>query len=490
MTSASSSRNRILVIGSGIGGLSSAIFLSKLGYDVTVVEKNPLPGGLMRSYVRKGIECPVGVHYMGALGNGQVLHSLFELMDVTEKIPVERMGAEGIIDQYIFDDFLFDLPEGIDAFEENLLTGFPDECEQIRSYLEMLKAASRHLQSLDFLFSDQGAFQLLDQLKPLGAILTEMHCSARLRSVLALPSSWIGVPLDRSPSIFHNMTLSSYLASAWRLLCSGAEMSDAFVASLKQLGGEILLGDRVDKILVESREVRGVQLMSGRAVTAPVVIAAIHPKKVFSLLPQKTVRPIYKNKILKLSDSHGITAVHAAVDASVHSPIPHNMFRIETGRNGIIEDTYFCQLRKSNQPGKNLLSVLTSGNSDLWQPWEETYTGMRDKEYLETKRMEAQRILGKAESIFGKIRDLELLDITTPLSFRDWVDSPGGSAYGVLRSSDQMQPLALLNRSLLKGLYFAGQSVLSPGILGTLLGSLTTVKSIIGPDLFKRSFSF
>ncbi|MEQ8214374.1 MAG: FAD/NAD(P)-binding protein, partial [Smithellaceae bacterium] len=59
----------IVIIGSGIGGLSTGILLSILNYNVTIVEKNPLPGGLMRSYRRSGINCPVGVHYTGALGN-------------------------------------------------------------------------------------------------------------------------------------------------------------------------------------------------------------------------------------------------------------------------------------------------------------------------------------------------------------------------------------------------------------------------------------
>ena len=56
----------IIIIGSGIGGLSAGILLSLLNFRVTVVEKNPTPGGLMRSYRRGGFDCPVGVHYVGA----------------------------------------------------------------------------------------------------------------------------------------------------------------------------------------------------------------------------------------------------------------------------------------------------------------------------------------------------------------------------------------------------------------------------------------
>jgi all-trans-retinol 13,14-reductase len=480
---------KALVIGSGVGGLSVSIFLARQGYEVTVIEKNPLPGGLMRSYTRQGFECPVGVHYLGALDQGQVLRSLFDFLGVSDRIPLERMGADGVIDRYVFPDFTFDLPEGLDAFEDNLRAGFPDESRQIRAYIDMLAHASRQLQRMEFLFTDSGAFQILDQIKPLGTLLSELNCSPKLRSVLSVPSSWIGVPADRSMAVYHNMTLASYLASSWRLTCGGAQMADAFAESLRRSGGEIVLGDGVEKIVLNNGAVQGVRLTSGRVLQAPLVVGAIHPKRVLGLLPERSLRPVYKNKILKMADTHGILSLHARVNAADLPEIRHNLFQIETGPGGIITDTLFIQVRRTGLAGKNLLSILTSGNTDLWRPWENTVTGRRGEAYRETKEKEARRLLGEAESILGKLRDPELLDVSTPLTVRDWVGSPGGSAYGVLHSTDQMPSVALLNRCLIPGLFFAGQSVLAPGILGTTLGSLWTVRSIIGPDRFRRAFS-
>ena len=75
-----------------------------------------------------------------------------------------------------------------------------------------------------------------------------------------------------------------------------------------------------------------------------------------------------------------------------------------------------------------------------------------------------------------------------PLTTRDWVNSPQGSAYGVLRSSNQLLEASILNRTSVKGLFIAGQSVMAPGILGTILGSLGTVKLIIGPERYDKMF--
>ena len=94
--------HKALILGSGIGGLSMAIILSKLGFDVTVIEKNRQPGGMLRSYVRRGIHCNVGLHYLGALDEGQVLRRLFDYLGITEKLPLTRMGDHGPVDRYYF----------------------------------------------------------------------------------------------------------------------------------------------------------------------------------------------------------------------------------------------------------------------------------------------------------------------------------------------------------------------------------------------------
>jgi phytoene dehydrogenase-like protein len=98
----------------------------------------------------------------------------------------------------------------------------------------------------------------------------------------------------------------------------------------------------------------------------------------------------------------------------------------------------------------------------------------------------ARKLIQQVEPITGILHGLELLDVYTPLSIRDWVNSPNGSAYGVMRSSNQLLSAAILNRTAVKGLYLAGQSIIAPGVLGTILGSLTTIKFIIGPDRFNQ----
>ncbi|HIQ36953.1 MAG TPA: NAD(P)/FAD-dependent oxidoreductase [Desulfocapsa sulfexigens] len=482
---------KIVIIGSGIGGLSTAIILAGLGHDVTVLEKNRQPGGLLRSYTRDGIECETGVHYLGSLDNGQVLRKFFDYLGVTDSIPVSRMGQHGVIDRYLFDSpathpARFDLPVGLDAYEESLKKTFPAEHTIIEQILVSIRKTSEQLHELDHLYASDNDFSLLDQAESYGEILDQLGCSPGLRSVLAIPSSWIGVPIADCPAYYHNMALASYLSSSWRLEQSGADMAAVLVDRLNELGGKVITAAEVDKITIRSRTVNGVQLKNGECLTSSIVIAAIHPQVVLKMLPDGAVKPSYKNRITKLKNTHSIFTVHARVDANSHPEIPHNIFQVDTDKKGNITDLKYYQFRKSERKNTTLLSILTSGNDELWAPWKETQTGRRGNEYREVKNKYAESLLCEAEELFGSFKDMKILDAYTPLTIRDWVHSPDGSAYGVLRSSSQTLATALLNRTAVKGLCLAGQNVLAPGLIGTIMGSFSTVKLILGADEFRK----
>ncbi len=481
----------VLVIGSGIGGLSTAIILAKLGFEVTVLEKNRQPGGLLRSYRRGGIECAVGVHYLGSLGEGQVLRNFFDYLGVTDTIPVSRMGQDGIIDRYLFDAPAthpdhFDLPEGLDAFAENLKQAFPHELQRIEKIIDPIRKASEQLHGLDFLYSSENDFSLLDQSQPYGEILDNLGCSPGLRSVLAIASSWIGVPLADCPAYYHNMALASYVSSSWRLRESGTNMADALADRLRQLGGRIMTEAEIKQIHVSSRVVTGLQLVSGEDLTAGIVIGAVHPQVVLGMLPDGAVKPSYRNRISRLKNTHSVFSIQARIDGDAHPEIPYNIFKVETDQAGNVPDLKYYQIRSSEKEGCNLLSILTSGRDELWAPWKGTLSGSRGKDYEGAKEQHGLQLIREAEELFGSFKNLKVLDTYTPLTVRDWVNSPDGSAYGVLRSSSQTLATALLNRTAVKGLYLAGQNVLAPGVIGTIMGSFSTVKLILGADVFRK----
>ena len=477
----------VLVIGSGIGGLTTAIILLKLGCRVTVVEKNPLPGGLMRSYRRDGIDCPVGVHYLGALAEGQPLKRMFDYLGVAERIPLERMGSNGVIDRYIFDDFTFDLPEGIDAFAENLHRSFRGEGSRIEVVIRNLRDISARMNDLETLLPQPRDFEaLMAYMEPLGGLMTRLQCSPPLRRALGIMSSWIGIPPDECPVYYHHMALASYLLSSWRPACSGADMADAFAARVTGLGGVIVAGDPVARILVSGGAVQGAALESGLTLPAGRVVVAIHPRTLLGMLPGEAVKPVYRKRLSRLEDTQGIFSAYFTVDADANPELPYNIFRIFTEDEGAMPAGFFYQRRKTGRPGLNLVSLMTSSPAAEWERWEHTRTGKRGADYREAKERKAEGLIREAERIFGPHRGLKLLDASTNLTLRDWVGTPGGSAYGVLRSTRQWIGAAMLNRTSVAGLHLAGQNVLASGVFGTVLGSFYTVRQMIGRERFLK----
>jgi len=468
-----------------------AIILAKLGFGVTVIEKNRHPGGMLRSYIRQGVHCNVGVHYMGALADGQVLRRCFDYLGISGRLPLIRMGVDGPVDRYYFKDpYLdidrFDVPTGFTAYEDSLKAAFPDQKSQVETLMTTLMNSAGHLDRLDFLFSEQPADFWIEQTESLGAIFDRIGCSPGLRAVFGMPSVLIGVPPALCPQFYHTVALASYLFSAWRLEHPGAHMADVCAGRLTELGGQLRTGQAVKHIRTAGGQVLGVTLASGEEVDAPIVIGTTHPKTVVGLLNPDSVKSSYRRRVQRLTDTRGMAAMHALVSAAGHPAMTHNVFSIETESTGAIRDLIYLQLRPSGKPGHNLLSLITSGHEDLWHPWQHTVSGRRGPDYLRTKNRFAHRIIAAIEKDAGPFNGLQLIDVATPLTIRDWVNSPGGSAYGVMRSTDQMLSAALLNRTALRGLFLAGQSVMAPGILGTVLGSLATVQFIVGSDRFRR----
>ena len=481
---------KVIIIGSGIGGLSTGIILSLLNYSVTIVERNPLSGGLMRSYRRGGIDCPVGVHYVGALGAKEPLGKMFRILGIPTEELFSRMGQGGVIDRYIFDDFVFDLPVSIDAFEKNLRSSFPAETAALDVILKNLREIAGRMLDPSFLLNQGDPFQNMDFFQPMGEFLDKLDVSADLRTILAVPCHLIGVELAQCPMIFHHMVLAGYLFSSWRLKVSGSTMADVFTRRFCELGGKLILNDGCEKIILDEGEVAGVRLTSGILLSADAVVAAVHPKILLNLLEPDALKSSYRQRILNLKETEGVVAVQISVDASAHPEIDHNIYQRYTDEKGLIKEGIFYQLRRSNNKDVNLVSSFTRSLYSEWSKWENTISGKRGKDYEEKKLSIGQNLLQKANEVFGGLKNARILDVFTPLTLRDYVNCPEGSCYGVLRSSGQLLKIASLSKLPISGLFLAGQNAVAPGVLGTIMGSFNAVRQIIGVVRFAEEIKW
>ena len=58
---------KCIIIGSGLGGLSTGVILAKNGYDVTILEQSGQIGGCLQCFQRDGVKFETGMHFIGSL---------------------------------------------------------------------------------------------------------------------------------------------------------------------------------------------------------------------------------------------------------------------------------------------------------------------------------------------------------------------------------------------------------------------------------------
>lgn len=468
-------KSNVVIIGSGFGGLATAIVLARLGRKVTVVESAAQPGGCLRSYAREGIDCPVGVHYFGSAAPGELLGDFIDVLGVREALKLRRMGQSGVIDRFIFDDEVFDLPDTAEKLEAFLSKRFSSAPDAVAFVMHVCRTAMATLRT-GTATTTQPALPIT---RTAFDVLAEKGLPDRLMDFLALQGFLLGLNLSDCPAAFLLVATASLLMSAWELGCTGIQMANALVGSAVAAGVKFITGDGVAAISVGSHGASGVRLQSGATVEADLVIAAIHPKRMVDLIPEDALPAEYRQGIGKLEETGGMLCTVALLDEAAHPARDFNVYRIRgTPRLGL--EGCYGQFRPSDQPGMTRLVALTESPYASWAQWHDTNTGRRGLDYRAEKMRRAQALLADLSVATGPLGDARIVDVWTPLTMRDWVAAPQGCAYGVRHSIRDGLDYLSLSRPPLAGLFLVGQNALAPGLLGTAMGILRVASAIAG----------
>ena len=87
-------RKKVIIIGSGLGGLSSGVVLAKNGYRVTVLEQNVWPGGCLQCFSRHGVKFETGMHFIGSADEGQILNRMMRYLEIADRMELSRLNPE------------------------------------------------------------------------------------------------------------------------------------------------------------------------------------------------------------------------------------------------------------------------------------------------------------------------------------------------------------------------------------------------------------
>ena len=209
----------VIVIGSGMGGLTTAALLSELGKKVCVLEQHYTAGGYTHSYEREGYEWDVGVHYIGDVGKRTRTKKMFDFLS-GGKLKWAAMDAE--YDRFYVGDKQFNAIAGKQAFRDNLVAQFPQEQAAIDRYLELLSEVSGALyaHSMERVLKPWQrtiAGPILKWRKPANLyrntydVLSELTDDQDLIAVLCGQWGDMGLPPKQSAFMVHAMIARHYL---------------------------------------------------------------------------------------------------------------------------------------------------------------------------------------------------------------------------------------------------------------------------------------
>ena len=162
---------KVVIIGSGLGGLTCGVILAKNGYEVTILEQATQVGGCLQCFTRRGVRFETGMHFIGSADKGQTLDRFAHYLGTSEYVGLSRLDPTGY-DVVSLQGEQFRFANGKEAFIEEMAKSFPKERENLHRYFALVEqvANASSLHSLRHTENDS-ALNTTFQLRSINEVL-------------------------------------------------------------------------------------------------------------------------------------------------------------------------------------------------------------------------------------------------------------------------------------------------------------------------------
>jgi prolycopene isomerase len=487
----------VVVIGSGVGGLTAAGALARLGRKVLVVERHDRPGGYLHSFRREGFEFDAAVHLVGGCGDTGsgpgLVKRLLAALGVGERCQFVRVDP---FYSAVFPGLRIDARCGLEGFAEAHLHQFPAEKEGFASLLEVCRRTRQETRLAETM--GPGEFMKLAELTPQlaryhRATLAEVTASfledPRARAAFGALWPYLGLPPSRVSFLYFATMLMSYVEDgAWYCRGSFQELASALAHALRRDGGELLLRSTVRRIQVQGGAARGIVLENGQRIAAPVVISGVDAAHTLEELvggdhldrstrrALRRMRPSLSAFLVYGATSLDLHAAGAAHEMFLYDTWDHdadyaNLLRGEFSRIGFSVPTLTD--RTLAPPGHHAFQITVPIPYDLSPAWR------HDKNRV------TERLLERADRAFPGLQEKLVFALGgTPRTLERYTLNQRGAMYGWELAPDQVGPARLSPTGPIAGLYLAGHWTRpGAGVYGAVSSGLGAARMVLGlPD--------
>jgi phytoene dehydrogenase-like protein len=403
-------------------------------------------------------------------------------------------------------DARFDIPAGLSAYQSRLVARFPAERAGIEAYFAAVLSLNRELRRLGTL----GSWR--DLAAPTVArwgwrtarpFIDHFTRDPLLQAILASQSGDHGLPPNQVSAAVHAGVAHHYFDGGHYPVGGGGAIPRAFVRALRRAGSDILLQQRVARILIDQGRAAGVELADGTRLTADIVVSNADPLLVLTgMLPADQLNWRWRRRLRRGRYSVSALSLFLAVDRDLRGEgldsgnywmYDHADLDALYGlgltdhvvRTGKVPMTFLTATTLKDptklHSGHHTLEAFAFTSYAPFARWADRPEGARGAEYEALKTRLTEAMVQRLERLLPGLReDIVFSNLGTPLTNAHYVAAPEGSLYGLAKTPAQVGPGAYPVAGPLAGLFFCGASTLSHGVAGATQSGLRAAAAALG----------
>jgi phytoene dehydrogenase-like protein len=496
----------VVVVGSGIGGLTAGMTAARAGLSVLVLEAAKQYGGYCNPFRRGHYRFDPGLHYIGECGPGQQLSRMLEKLDMADAVRFRELSPDAI-DRLVFPGYEVRMPKGPDRYRERLAADFPHQRAALDRFFALLAEFRAAVRAINHIAPTLGSLIEVARRVPFLArylrasfadLLDPIIEDPLLRAVLAAQSGDYGLPPSRASALIGLGLLDHYLYGAYFPVGGSGALRDAFVHGIERLGGELHRNTPVDRILLKGGRAAGVRTRAGEEIEAGVVISNADATRTLRemvgvdrlpwLAQQRTARVTLSTASVCLFIGTDLDLSQAGMtDTNIWSypTVDFEQFYGPILRGEMPDQDFFFVSSPSlkdpeghgGDPGHQTLEVVTLAPFAPFARWEGMKSMRRGPEYEALKQKLGERYLAAAERFVpGLGAHVKVMEVATPVTNVTYATAPRGSIYGPEATPGQMGPFRYAVKSAVDGLFLCGASTLGGGVVPAALSGFQAGK--------------
>jgi len=482
----------VIVIGSGFAGLSSATFLAKAGYDVTVLEKNDSLGGRARVWETEGFKFDMGPswYWMPDVFERYFKSFGYDVSDLYELIRLDPsyrvvFGSKDHEDQSASMAELEAMFERLDPGSSERLNKFLVEAayKYEVGIKDLVHKPSRSLLEFADFRILKGLFQL-DLLKDMRKHVAEVSTHPKLKAIMEFPVLFLGALPQNTPALYSLMNYADMSLGTWYPRGGMYKIIEAMVKVAKEQGVKFRTKAEVKGFKYSGNKIVGVLTKTG-GFSADIVVAGADYHHIDQEVSDEGRREYSKNYWDKRKMAPSSLLYYLGIKGEVPNVLHHNLFfdhELDQHASELYTNPQWPTkpLFYASAPTKTDRSIAPEGceNMFLLMPTAPGLAG--DSEEVREKYYNI--MIDRLEQFTGSsIRDRVVVKRSFAYSdFKSEYNSFKGNAYGLANTLDQTAILKpRLKSKKISNLYFSGQlTTPGPGVPPTLISGEVVSKEI------------